>query len=241
MKSKFFLSAVLGALAAAFVLPLFSCSNASNDVGSGLVSFYVDKALVNKAAKLSANVSKDPTNDPVEEEEFVRKFRFEVALEGEYSETKTAYASFKEEPYTEDPTGDEPYQEEQHYNFDSFSIDFDVPVGKVVWAKIKIYEEFEQERDEPVNERREPLLYGKSQSLKVSSGTNLLSVGAYTYHAQVPYKFEFKFDQEVDLSTCDSIIVYAVDPASKFVAKLKAAKDDIDRYEACNQFFDKYR
>ena len=240
MKSKFFLSAVLGALAAAFVLPLFSCSNASNDVGSGLVSFYVDKALVNKAAKLSANVSKDPTNDPVEEEEFERKFRFEVTLEGEYSETKTAYASFKEEPYTEDPTGDEPYQEEQNYNFDSFSIDFDVPVGKVVWAKIKIYEESEQERDEPVNERREPLLYGKSQSLKVSSGTNLLSVGAYSYRTYVPYKFTIQFDQEPDFSTCSFNRICAVDPASKFVAKLKAAKDDVDRYEACNQFEEKY-
>ena len=238
MKSRFFFNAVLIFIAAAFVLPLFSCSDASNDVGSGMVSFYVDKALMQKAVELSNNISKDPTNDP--QEEMWRKFRFEVALEGEYNETKTVYASFKEEPYTEDPTGAEP-REGPRYNFDSFSIDFNVPVGKIIWAKIKIYEESEQERDEPVNERREPLLYGKSQIISVSSGTNLLSVGAYTYHAQVPYKFEFKFDQEVDLSTCDSIVVYAVVPASKFVAKLRAAKDDVDRYEACNDFDEKYR
>ena len=239
MKSRFFFSAVLISLAAAFVLPLFSCSDASNDVGFGMVSFYVDKALMQKAVELSNNISKDPTNDP--QEEMWRKFRFEVALEGEYSETKTAYASFKEEPYTEDPTGAEPRLDGPRYNFDSFSIDFaGIPVGKVVWAKIKIYEESEQERDEPVNERREPLLYGKSQIISVSSGTNLLSVGAYSYQTYVPYKFTIQFDQEPDFSTCSYNRICAVDPASKFVAKLRAAKDDVDRYEACNQFEEKY-
>ena len=81
MKSRFFFNAVLISLAAAFVLPLFSCSDASNDVGSGMVSFYVDKALMQKTVELSDNISKDPTNDP--QEEMWRKFRFEVALEGE--------------------------------------------------------------------------------------------------------------------------------------------------------------
>ena len=230
---------MLISLAAAFVLPLFSCSDASNDVGSGMVSFYVDKALMQKAVELSDKVSKNPNDEPQDEGE--RKLRFEVALEGEYKATKTVYASFKEEPYTEDPTGDEPRQDGPRYNFDSFSIDFaGIPVGKTVWAKIKVYEESEQERDEPVNERREPLLYGKSQIISVSSGTNLLSVGAYSYRTYVPYKFTIQFDQEPDFSTCSYNRICAVDPASKFVAKLRAAKDDVDRYEACNQFEEKY-
>ena len=230
---------MLISLAAAFVLPLFSCSDASNDVGAGMVSFYVDKALMQKAVELSDKVSKNPNDEPQDEGE--RKLRFEVALEGEYKATKTVYASFKEEPYTEDPTGDEPRQDGPRYNFDSFSIDFaGIPVGKTVWAKIKVYEESEQERDEPVNERREPLLYGKSQIISVSSGTNLLSVGAYSYQTYVPYKFTIQFDQEPDFSTCSYNRICAVDPASKFVAKLRAAKDDVDRYEACNQFEEKY-
>ncbi len=239
MKSRFFFNAVLIFIAAAFVLPLFSCSDASNDIGSGMVSFYVDKALMQKAVELSDKVSKNPNDEPQDEGE--RKLRFEVALEGEYKATKTVYASFKEEPYTEDPTGDEPRQDGPRYNFDSFSIDFaGIPVGKTVWAKIKVYEESEQERDEPVNERREPLLYGKSQIISVSSGTNLLSVGAYSYRTYVPYKFTIQFDQEPDFSTCSYNRICAVDPASKFVAKLRAAKDDVDRYEACNQFEEKY-
>ncbi|MBQ4015846.1 MAG: hypothetical protein II610_11450 [Treponema sp.] len=239
MKSRFFFNAVLIFIAAAFVLPLFSCSDASNDVGSGMVSFYVDKALMQKAVELSDKVSKNPNDEPQDEGE--RKLRFEVALEGEYKATKTVYASFKEEPYTEDPTGDEPRLDGPRYNFDSFSIDFaGIPVGKTVWAKIKVYEEYEQERDEPVNERREPLLYGKSQIISVSSGTNLLSVGAYSYRTYVPYKFTIQFDQEPDFSTCSYNRICAVDPASKFVAKLRAAKDDLDRYEVCNQFEEKY-
>ena len=237
MKSRFFFNAVLIFIAAAFVLPLFSCSDASNDVGSGLVSFYVDKALMQKAVELSNNISKDPTNDP--QEEMWKKFRFEVALEGEYSETKTAYVSCKEELQTGDPSGAEP-REGPRYNFDSFSIDFNVPVGKTIWAKIRIYDE--DERDEPVErDRRVPTIYGKSNTIQVSSGITPLTVNAYSYQAQVPYKFEFKFDQEVDLSTCDSIAVYAVDPASKFVAKLKNAKSDLDLYEVCNDFDEKYR
>ena len=240
MKSRFFFNAVLISLAAAFVLPLFSCSDASNDVGAGMVSFYVDKALMQKAVELSNKISKDPVNEPVEE--MKRKFRFEVALEGEYSATKTASATCKYELYTGDPTGAEP-QEGIRYDFDSFSIDFaGIPVGKTVWAKIRIYEESEQERDEPAERgRRVPTIYGKSNTIQVSSGITPLTVNAYTYQAQVPYKFEFKFDQEVDLSTCDSIAVYAVDPASKFVAKLKNAKSDLDLYEACNDFDEKYR
>ena len=239
MKSRFFFNAVLIFIAAAFVLPLFSCSDASNDVGSGMVSFYVDKALMQKAVELSDKVSKNPNDEPRGEIE--RRLRFVATLEGEYNETKTVYASFKEEPYTEDPTGDEPRQDGPRYNFDSFSIDFaGIPVGKTVWAKIKVYEESEQERDEPVNERREPLLYGKSQIISVSSGVNPLSVGAYSYRTYVPYKFTIQFDQEPDFSTCSYNRICAVDPASKFVAKLKAAKDDVDRYEACNQFEEKY-
>ena len=222
MKSRFFFNAVLIFIAAAFVLPLFSCSDASNDVGSGMVSFYVDKALMQKAVELSDKVSKNPNDEPRGEIE--RRLRFVATLEGEYNETKTVYA-----PYEGD------------FGFESFSIDFAaVPVGKTIWAKIRIYDE--DEREEPVERgRRVPTIYGKSNTIQVSSGITPLTVNAYTYHAQVPYKFEFKFDQEVDLSTCDSIVVYAVDPASKFVAKLKAAKDDVDRYEACNDFDEKYR
>lgn len=218
MKSRFFFNAVLIFIAAAFVLPLFSCSDASNDVGSGMVSFYVDKALMQKAVELSDKVSKNPNDEPRGEIE--RRLRFVATLEGEYNETKTVYA-----PYEGD------------FGFESFSIDFAaVPVGKTIWAKIRIYDEYTQE---PVEERPRPSIYGKSQIISVSSGVNPLSVSAYSYQADVPFKFEFKFDQEPDLSFGYNCI-YAVDPASKFVAKLRAAKDDFDRYEVCNQFEEKY-
>lgn len=235
MKSKFFLRAVLISLAAAFVLPLFSCSDASNEVGVGMVSFYVDKTLVGKAAGLAHNVSKDAAEEPQDEGE--RKLRFEVALEGEYKATKNVYVTCKIEPYAEDPTGDEPRLDGPRYNFDPVSIDFDgIPVGKTVWAKIKVYDESFNELEV---EKQHPAIYGKSQIISVSSGVNPLSVSAYSYQADVPYKFEFKFDQEPDLSFGYNCI-YAVDPASKFVAKLRAAKDDFDRYEVCNQFEEKY-
>lgn len=218
MKSRFFFNAVLIFIAAAFVLPLFSCSDASNDVGAGMVSFYVDKALMQKAVELSDKVSKNPNDEPRGEIE--RRLRFVATLEGEYNETKTVYA-----PYEGD------------FGFESFSIDFAaVPVGKTIWAKIRIYDEYTQE---PVEERPRPSIYGKSQIISVSSGVNPLSVSAYSYQADVPFKFEFKFDQEPDLSFGYNCI-YAVDPASKFVAKLRAAKDDFDRYEVCNQFEEKY-
>ena len=207
-------------IAAAFVLPLFSCSDASNDVGSGMVSFYVDKALMQKAVELSDKVSKNPNDEPRGEIE--RRLRFVATLEGEYNDTKTVYA-----PYEGD------------FGFKSFSIDFAaVPVGKTVWAKIKVYDEFERDERE---ERPQPSIYGKSQIISVSSGVNLLSVDAYSYRTYVPYKFTIQFDQEPDFSTCSFNRIYAVDPASKFVAKLKAAKDDVDRYEACNDFDEKYR
>ncbi|MBQ9627130.1 MAG: hypothetical protein IJR40_08155, partial [Treponema sp.] len=123
MKSRFFFNAVLISLAAAFVLPLFSCSDASNDVGSGMVSFYVDKALMQKAVELSDKVSKNPNDEPRGESE--RRLRFVATLEGEYNETKTVYA-----PYEGD------------FGFESFSIDFAaVPVGKTICAKIRIYDE----------------------------------------------------------------------------------------------------
>lgn len=218
MKSRFFFNAVLIFIAAAFVLPLFSCSDASNDVGSGMVSFYVDKALMQKAVELSDKVSKNPNDEPREEIE--RRLRFVATLEGEYNETKTVYA-----PYEGD------------FGFESFSIDFAaVPVGKTIWAKIRVYDEYTQE---PVEERPRPSIYGKSQIISVSSGVNSLAVEAYSYRVYVPVKIEIQFDQEPDLSFGYNCI-YAVDPASKFVAKLNNAKDDLRRYEVCNQFVDKY-
>lgn len=218
MKSRFFFNAVLISLAAAFVLPLFSCSDASNDVGSGMVSFYVDKALMQKAVELSDKVSKNPNDEPRGESE--RRLRFVATLEGEYNETKTVYA-----PYEGD------------FGFESFSIDFAaVPVGKTICAKIRIYDEYTQE---PVEERPRPIVYGKSQNIRVNSGVNPLAVEACSYRVDVQVKIEIQFDQEPDLSF-GSNCIYAVDPMSSFVAKLNNAKDDLRRYEVCNQFMDKY-
>ncbi len=219
MKSRFFFNAVLISLAAAFVLPLFSCSDASNDVGSGMVSFYVDKALMQKAVELSDKVSKNPNDEPRGESE--RRLRFVATLEGEYNETKTVYA-----PYEGD------------FGFESFSIDFAaVPVGKTICAKIRIYDEYTQE---PVEERPRPSVYGKSQNIRVNSGVNPLAVEACSYRVDVPVKIEIQFDQKPDFSICSDKYIYAVDPMSSFVAKLNNAKDDLRRYEVCNQFVDKY-
>lgn len=219
MKSRFFFNAVLISLAAAFVLPLFSCSDASNDVGSGMVSFYVDKALMQKAVELSDKVSKNPNDEPRGESE--RRLRFVATLEGEYNETKTVYA-----PYEGD------------FGFESFSIDFAaVPVGKTICAKIRIYNEYTQE---PVEERPRPSVYGKSQNIRVNSGVNPLAVEACSYQVDVRVKIEIQFDQRPDFSICSAKYIYAVDPMSSFVAKLNNAKDDLRRYEVCNQFVDKY-
>ena len=219
MKSRFFFNAVLISLAAAFVLPLFSCSDASNDVGSGMVSFYVDKALMQKAVELSDKVSKNPNDEPRGESE--RRLRFVATLEGEYNETKTVYA-----PYEGD------------FGFESFSIDFAaVPVGKTICAKIRIYDEYTQE---PVEERPRPSVYGKSQNIRVNSGVNPLAVEACSYRMDVQVKIEIQFDQAPDFSICSNNYIYAVDPMSSFVAKLNNAKDDLRRYEVCNQFMDKY-
>lgn len=219
MKSRFFFNAVLISLAAAFVLPLFSCSDASNDVGSGMVSFYVDKALMQKAVELSDKVSKNPNDEPRGESE--RRLRFVATLEGEYNETKTVYA-----PYEGD------------FGFESFSIDFAaVPVGKTICAKIRIYDEYTQE---PVEERPRPIVYGKSQNIRVNSGVNPLAVEACSYRVDVQVKIEIQFDQKPDFSICSDKYIYAVDPMSSFVAKLNNAKDDLRRYEVCNQFMDKY-
>ena len=219
MKSRFFFNAVLISLAAAFVLPLFSCSDASNDVGSGMVSFYVDKALMQKAVELSDKVSKNPNDEPRGESE--RRLRFVATLEGEYNETKTVFA-----PYEGD------------FGFESFSIDFAaVPVGKTICAKIRIYDEYTQE---PVEERPRPSVYGKSQNIRVNSGVNPLAVEACSYRMDVQVKIEIQFDQAPDFSICSDKSIYAVDPMSSFVAKLNNAKDDLRRYEVCNQFMDKY-
>lgn len=219
MKSRFFFNAVLISLAAAFVLPLFSCSDASNDVGSGMVSFYVDKALMQKAVELSDKVSKNPNDEPRGESE--RRLRFVATLEGEYNETKTVFA-----PYEGD------------FGFESFSIDFAaVPVGKTICAKIRIYDEYTQE---PVEERPRPIVYGKSQNIRVNSGVNPLAVEACSYRVDVRVKIEIQFDQEPDLSF-GSNCIYAVDPMSSFVAKLNNAKgNELRLYEVCNQFMDKY-
>lgn len=219
MKSRFFFNAVLIFIAAAFVLPLFSCSDASNDVGSGMVSFYVDKALMQKAVELSDKVSKNPNDEPRGESE--RRLRFVATLEGEYNETKTVFA-----PYEGD------------FGFESFSIDFAaVPVGKTICAKIRIYNEYTQE---PVEERPRPIVYGKSQNIRVNSGVNPLAVEACSYRVDVQVKIEIQFDQEPDLSF-GSNCIYAVDPMSSFVAKLNNAKgNELRLYEVCNQFMDKY-
>lgn len=210
---------MLISLAAAFVLPLFSCSDASNDVGSGMVSFYVDKALMQKAVELSDKVSKNPNDEPRGESE--RRLRFVATLEGEYNETKTVFA-----PYEGD------------FGFESFSIDFAaVPVGKTICAKIRIYDEYTQE---PVEERPRPIVYGKSQNIRVNSGVNPLAVEACSYRVDVRVKIEIQFDQKPDFSICSDKSIYAVDPMSSFVAKLNNAKDDLRRYEVCNQFMDKY-
>ena len=220
MKSRFFFNAVLISLAAAFVLPLFSCSDASNDVGSGMVSFYVDKALMQKAVELSDKVSKNPNDEPRGESE--RRLRFIATLEGEYNETKTVYA-----PYEGD------------FGFESFSIDFAaVPVGKTICAKIRIYDEYTQE---PVEARPRPSIYGKSQNIRVNSGVNPLAVEACSYRVDVRVKIEIQFDQRPDFSICSDKYIYAVDPMSSFVAKLNNAKgNELRLYEICNQFVDKY-
>ncbi|MCR5046336.1 MAG: hypothetical protein K6A42_07140 [Treponema sp.] len=217
MKGRNLLRIALAAFAMAFALPFFSCSNASEELAAGTISFCVDKTLAQKIFELANHTQKSSSNDLEEGEE--AKFRFEVSLVGDYKDSKTAYALVGED-----------------YSFDSFTIEFDnVPVGKTVYAKIEVYSE-----DETDDDSQKPTLYGKSNVIQVVAGSNPLSVTTYSYYTDVSYKIDIQFDEAPDLSTTNSNCIYAIDPSSEFAVNIEAAQSDVERYEICNDIVDKY-
>jgi len=232
MKSVSFFRLALISFAAALVLSFASCSDASGpSYGSGVVSFTMDKALVKKAFEISKEISKDEPNEPIEERG--RAIRFEISLNGEYSATQAKNVNFALQ--TEDPTGGDIVENK----FNSFTVEFaDVPVGKMIYAKIRAYEIGNSDfRDG----ERHILLVGKSNTIQVSSGVNPLSVAAYNYNVSIPYVITIDFeDGNLPDFTTNENCVYAIDPSSKFAKALKAAKDDVERYEICNRFTEDY-
>ena len=216
------LNKVLRAMAAIFVgtavFALAACSDSSNDalLYSGTVSFCVDKTLAQKAYELAQSISKDEPNDPNVND--APQLRFEISLNGEYNDSMTVEAT--------------PIDGNQ---FSSFNVDFTgVPIGKMVFARVKAYCVWPGET--PLH----PALVGKSQTIQVASGLNSLSVATYLYYTEIHYTLTIQFDERPNLESLGERRIYAIDPYSKFVSKIKAAKDDVDRYEICNDFYDKY-
>lgn len=214
MKKNCALRAAFAFFSAALMsLALASCSNASGDaiVQNGNVALLLDSAFFQKAVQFG--VQKNGESE-VEGEKI--KMRLEVSLNGEYSDTKTLNFDFEK-------TAEAPLPPSQTINFN------EVPIGKNIYAVVRIYVIGVAVEEGKANK---PSYIGKSKTIQVGNGDNTLELTAYSYYTSVPYSVKVEFDSVPKLSA-NSNMILACSPDSEFVKKLKAAKNNVERYEAC--------
>lgn len=240
MKGKSILRGLFAAMSLVLVMPFFSCSNVSNGSSSesGTVSFSLDKEFIQKAfdaakrknISLNTDLSEEPAEEPAGE---VITLRFEISLQGDYTDSKSVQAS-EERANEERGDADGTHgMDGLHggFKFSSQTVSFEnVPVGKKIWAKVKVFQV--SQRDNP-----HPFMIGKSNEITVQAETeqNKLTVAVCNYYAFIPFSFTVKYETAPDFSLSMNQIL-ACDPDCVFIKKLRAAKDNGDRFEICKNY-----
>lgn len=231
MKGKSILRGLFAAMSLVLVMPFFSCSNVSNGSSSesGTVSFSLDKEFIQKAfdaaKRKNISLNTDPSEEPTGE---VITLRFEISLQGDYSDSKSVQAN--EERGDADGTHG---MDGLHggFKFSSQTVSFEnVPVGKKIWAKVKVFQV--SQRDNP-----HPFMIGKSNEITVQAEAeqNKLTVAVCNYYAFIPFSFTVKYETAPDFSLSMNQIL-ACDPDCVFIKRLRAAKDNGDRFEICKNY-----
>lgn len=240
MKGKSILRGLFAAMSLVLVMPFFSCSNVSNGSSSesGTVSFSLDKEFIQKAfdaaKRKNISLNTDPSEEPAEEPAGeVITLRFEISLQGDYSDSKSVQAS-EERANEELAEGDGTHgMDGLHggFKFSSQTVSFEnVPVGKKIWAKVKVFQV--SQHDNP-----HPFMIGKSNEITVQAEAeqNKLTVAVCNYYAFIPFSFTVKYETAPDFSLSMNQI-WACDPDCVFIKKLRAAKDNGDRFEICKNY-----
>ncbi len=240
MKGKSIFRGLFAAMSLVLVMPFFSCSNVSNGSSSesGTVSFSLDKEFIQKAfdaaKRKNISLNTDPSEEPAEEPAGeVITLRFEISLQGDYSDSKSVQAN-EERANEERGDADGTHgMDGLHggFKFSSQTVSFEnVPVGKKIWAKVKVFQV--SQSDNP-----HPFMIGKSNEITVQAEAeqNKLTVAVCNYYAFIPFSFTVKYETAPDFSLSMNQIL-ACDPDCVFIKKLRAAKDNGDRFEICKNY-----
>ena len=238
MKTRSLFSACLFVFAFALLLPFTSCSDMTEGPSSsayvGSVSFSLSNEFIQKAL-YDSKILKAESNDPSAESWEVT-LRLEVSLNGDYADTHTK--NIKVNLLNSDGEKAKLFPD-QTFNFES------IPIGCNVYAKVRVFligenlgKDDEKGSDgiqEAVTNDEKgdyPLAFGKSNTIEIAGGQNTLTLTAYSSFATVPFEFTIEFDEAPELPVFHNQI-FAFDPSSEFIKKLKAASTKTEKQEVC--------
>ena len=156
---------------ALFVFGLFSCSSfLTGNAENGSVSFVIDRAVLD-AARDGSGIHDDNAS-----------YLVDVTLEdgNGFGVKQTVTITSKD-------------YDDYMATGRKFEAKFPrVPVGKQIYAIVKIYRIFGEAKDIPESELPEPEMIGKSDSIKVKSGKNEITLHAYNYRYNLIFQLQLQ-------------------------------------------------
>ena len=204
-----------------FIFGFFSCSSflSSNDE-NGSVSFVIDRSILN-AARDGSGIHDENVS-----------YLVVVALEDNKGFGVKQTVNITAKDYDDCMKTDRRFEA----NFKK------VPVGKEIYAIVKIYQIFGKDTDIPESDLPEPEMIGKSDPIKVKSGKNEITIHAYNYR----YSFDFSITISIEglsenqfSQIQQNLLISAIPSDSQDAKRIAAAGTDQAKiYEALYNLFD---
>ena len=204
-----------------FIFGLFSCSSflSSNDE-NGSVSFVIDRSILN-AARDGSGIHDENVS-----------YLVVVNLEDNKGFGVKQTVNITAKDFDDCMKTDRRFEA----NFKK------VPVGKEIYAIVKIYQIFGKDTDIPESDLPEPEMIGKSDPIKVKSGKNEITIHAYNYR----YSFDFSITISIEglsenqfSQIQQNLLISAIPSDSQDAKRIAAAGTDQAKiYEALYNLFD---
>ncbi len=204
-----------------FVFGLFSCSSfLTGNAENGSVSFVIDRAVLD-AARDGSGIHDENAS-----------YLVDVTLEDGNGFGVKQTVTITSKDYDDCMATDRKFEAKFPR----------VPVGKQIYAIVKLYRIFGEAKDIPESELPEPEMIGKSDSIKVKSGKNEITLHAYNYR----YNFDFSvtiaiegFSENQFSQLEQNLLISAISSDSQGAKRLAAAgTNQVKIYEALSDNYD---
>ena len=213
------ITAFFACLMALFALSCSDLGFKSSDTGSVTFSFGQD-FLKNVAFRALEDEITEQENSEKEQGNS-EKILFEVSLKGEYTASKSAEIGF-EEWYKLLPNKEEYADSETEESKDTESktlvtLKFDnIPVGKKIYAEVYVSNVYTSDG----TTKKSPMYKGKSETRKIESGSNSLTVKISDIYKEFPFTVNLTFEKEnipEDMENFSQIHIFAFKKDSEIV------------------------